>query len=215
MKQMFMENQLIINDYQIAIAGNIGVGKTTMTEKLADVFKLSPIYESVDDNPYLADFYDDMKRWSFNLQIFFLYKRFSNQMELLSLNKGFIQDRSLYEDKEIFARNLKDLKLMSSRDWDTYKNLFHEITKFLKEPDLIVYLKASTSTLITRINNRKRDFEKEISSEYIHSLNIYYNEWISKLPPEKVLVIDTNNFNIFEDHDKFLSIQKNIVKKLS
>ena len=112
MKQRFMENQLIINDYQIAIAGNIGVGKTTMTEKLADVLKLSPIYESVDDNPYLSDFYNDMKRWSFNLQIFFLYKRFSNQMELLSLNKGFIQDRSLYEDKEIFARNLKDLKLM-------------------------------------------------------------------------------------------------------
>ena len=206
---------MIINDPQIAIAGNIGVGKTTMTEKLADVLKLSPIYESVDDNPYLADFYNDMKRWSFNLQIFFLYKRFSHQMKLLSLNKGFIQDRSLYEDKEIFARNLKDLKLMTSRDWDTYKNLFHEITKFLKEPDLIVYLKASTSTLITRINNRKRDFEKEISSEYIHSLNIYYNEWISKLPPEKVLVIDTNNFNIFEDHDKFLSIQKNIIKKLS
>ena len=132
MESVFMERQLI-KSYQIAIAGNIGVGKTTMTEKLADVFQLSPIYESVDDNPYLSDFYNDMKRWSFNLQIFFLYKRFSNQMELLSLNKGFIQDRSLYEDKEIFARNLKDLKLMSSRDWDTYQNLFNEITKFLKE----------------------------------------------------------------------------------
>jgi len=205
----------LINNHQIAIAGNIGVGKTTMTEKLADILQLAPIYESVDDNPYLSDFYNDMKRWSFNLQIYFLYKRFSNQMELLSSNKGFIQDRSLYEDKEIFARNLKDLKLMSIRDWETYKNLFNEITKFLKEPDLIVYLKASTDTLISRINNRKRDFEKEISLEYIHSLNIYYNEWISKLPQDKVLIIDTNNFNIFKDHDKFAMIQESIVKKLS
>ena len=98
----------MIKKNQIAIAGNIGVGKTTMTEKLANIFKLSPIYESVDDNPYLVDFYDDMKRWSFNLQIFFLYKRFSNQIELLSSENGFIQDRSLYEDKEIFARNLRD-----------------------------------------------------------------------------------------------------------
>lgn len=205
----------MIKKKQIAIAGNIGVGKTTMTEKLADVLKLSPIYESVDDNPYLVDFYDDMKRWSFNLQIFFLYKRFSNQIELLSSKNGFIQDRSLYEDKEIFARNLKDLKLMSSRDWDTYKNLFNEITKFLKKPDLIIYLKASTDTLISRINNRKRDFEKEISLEYIHSLNIYYNQWISKIPQNRVLIIDTNNFNIFKDHEKFLEIQKNIVDKLS
>ena len=205
----------MIKKKQIAIAGNIGVGKTTMTEKLADVFELSPIYESVDDNPYLVDFYDDMKRWSFNLQIFFLYKRFSNQIELLSSKNGFIQDRSLYEDKEIFARNLKDLKLMSSRDWDTYKNLFNEITKFLKKPDLIIYLKASTDTLISRINNRKRDFEKEISLEYIHSLNIYYNQWISKIPQNRVLIIDTNNFNIFKDHEKFLEIQKNIVDKLS
>ena len=206
---------MINNKYQIAIAGNIGVGKTTMTEKLAIKLKLSPIYESVDDNPYLADFYEDMNRWSFNLQVYFLYKRFSNQMELLSLNKGFIQDRSLYEDKEIFARNLKDLKFMSSRDWTTYKNLFNEITKFLKKPDLIVYLKASTDTLISRINNRKRDFEKEISSEYIHSLNIYYNEWISKLPEDKVLIVDTDNFNIFKDHDKFKMIQNNIIYKLS
>ena len=206
---------MVNNKYQIAIAGNIGVGKTTMTEKLANELKLSPIYESVDDNPYLSDFYEDMKRWSFNLQIYFLYKRFSNQIELLSSNRGFIQDRSLYEDKEIFARNLKDLKLMSDRDWETYKNLFSEITKFLKKPDLIVYLKASTDTLISRINNRKRDFEKEISPEYIHSLNIYYNQWISKLPKNKVLIIDTNNFNIFKDHDKFKMIQNNIIEKLS
>ena len=156
---------MINSTQQIAIAGNIGAGKTTMTEKLAHKFNLEPIYESVDDNPYLNDFYDNMGRWSFNLQIFFLYKRFSNQIRLLKKNKGFIQDRSIYEDKEIFARNLKDLNFMSTRDWLTYQNLFNEMINFIKEPDLIIYLKASTVTLISRIKNRKRDFEKDISVE--------------------------------------------------
>ncbi len=112
-------------------------------------------YEAVDDNPYLNDFYDNMGRWSFNLQIFFLYKRFSNQIRLLKKNKGFIQDRSIYEDKEIFARNLKDLNFMSTRDWLTYQNLFNEMINFIKEPDLIIYLKASTVTLISRIKKIK------------------------------------------------------------
>ena len=202
------------NNYQIVIAGNIGAGKTTMTEKLAPILRLKPIYESVDDNPYLTDFYDNMKRWSFNLQIFFLYKRFANQRKLSDSNQGFIQDRSIHEDKEVFARNLKDLKQMSQRDWETYKYLFNEIIGFLQEPDLIIYLKASTDTLISRIQNRKREFEKEISSEYIHSLNIYYNNWIAKIPSNRVLIIDTDNFNIFKDLDEFSNIQKNIFDKL-
>ena len=205
---------MINSTQQIAIAGNIGAGKTTMTEKLAHKFNLEPIYESVDDNPYLNDFYDNMGRWSFNLQIFFLYKRFSNQIRLLKKNKGFIQDRSIYEDKEIFARNLKDLNFMSTRDWLTYQNLFNEMINFIKEPDLIIYLKASTVTLISRIKNRKRDFEKDISSEYIHSLNIYYDKWISKISNNKVLIIDTNNFNIFKDNDQFLKIIESISNKL-
>ena len=199
---------------QIAIAGNIGAGKTTMTEKLALELNLEPIYESVNDNPYLNDFYDNMERWSFNLQIFFLYNRFSNQIRLLNENKGFIQDRSIYEDKEIFARNLNDLNLMSSRDWITYQNLFKEMINFIKEPDLIIYLKAGTSTLISRIKNRKRDFEKDISSEYIHSLNIYYDKWISKISHDKVLIIDTNNFNIFKDKERFFKIIESISNKL-
>ena len=208
-----MAKSLIKSNSQIAIAGNIGAGKTTMTNLLSDFLKLEPVFESVDHNPYLADFYDDMSRWSFNLQIFFLHNRFSNQIKLMKLNKGFIQDRSIYEDREIFARNLKDLNFMSSRDWSTYTSLFDDMVQFIREPDLIIYLKASTQTLIGRIKNRNREYEKDISSEYIHSLNIYYEKWISKIESDKVLIIDTNNFNIFEDKVEFENIKEKIINK--
>ena len=208
-----MAESLIKISSQIAIAGNIGAGKTTMTNLLADFLHLEPVFESVEHNPYLADFYDDMSRWSFNLQIFFLHNRFSNQIKLMKLNKGFIQDRSIYEDREIFARNLKDLNFMSSRDWSTYTSLFDDMVQFIREPDLIIYLKASTQTLIGRIKNRNREYEKDISSEYIHSLNIYYEKWISKIESDKVLIIDTNNFNIFEDKVKFENIKEKIINK--
>jgi len=208
-----MAESLIKISSQIAIAGNIGAGKTTMTNLLADFLHLEPVFESVEHNPYLADFYDDMSRWSFNLQIFFLHNRFSNQIKLMKLNKGFIQDRSIYEDREIFARNLKDLNFMSSRDWSTYTSLFDDMVQFIREPDLIIYLKASTQTLIGRIKNRNRVYEKDISSEYIHSLNIYYEKWISKIESDKVLIIDTNNFNIFEDKVEFENIKEKIINK--
>lgn len=202
------------NFCQIAIAGNIGAGKTTLTKKLSDDLNIKPIFESVDDNPYLESFYSDMSRWSFNLQIFFLHKRFSSQLKLINSKQSFVQDRSIYEDKEIFAKNLNDMKLMSNVDWDTYCNLFNDMIQFIDQPDLIIYLKASTSTLISRIKNRKRDFEIDISSEYIHSLNIYYDKWISKINKNKVLVVDSDNFNIFEDDDKYLDIKKSILKKI-
>ena len=202
------------NFCQIAIAGNIGAGKTTLTKKLSKDLNINPIFESVDDNPYLENFYSDMSRWSFNLQIFFLHKRFSNQLELINLKQSFVQDRSIYEDKEIFAKNLNDMKLMSDVDWDTYCNLFKDMIQFVDEPDLIIYLKASTNTLISRIKNRKRDFEVDISPEYIHSLNIYYDRWISKINKDKVLVVDSDNFNIFKDSDKYLDIKKSILKKV-
>lgn len=131
------------------------------------------------------------------------------------MNKGFIQDRSIYEDKEIFARNLRDLNYMSNVDWNTYKNLFEDMTQFIDEPNLIIYLKASTDTLISRIESRNREFEKDISSEYIHSLNIYYDQWISKISEDKVMIINTNNFNIFEDKEMFDDIKKQITNKLS
>jgi deoxyadenosine/deoxycytidine kinase len=202
------------NFCQIAIAGNIGAGKTTLTKKLSKDLNINPIFESVDDNPYLENFYSDMSRWSFNLQIFFLHKRFSNQLELINLKQSFVQDRSIYEDKEIFAKNLNDMKLMSDVDWDTYCNLFKDMIQFVDQPDLIIYLKASTNTLISRIKNRKRDFEVDISPEYIHSLNIYYDRWISKINKDKVLVVDSDNFNIFKDSDKYLDIKKSILKKV-
>lgn len=210
-----MAKSLIKPNSQIAIAGNIGAGKTTMTNLLSDFLNLEPVFESVDHNPYLSDFYEDMSRWSFNLQIFFLHNRFSNQIKLMKLNKGFIQDRSIYEDKEIFARNLKDLRFMSERDWSTYISLFDDMVQFIKEPDLIIYLKASTQTLIGRIKNRNREYEKDISSEYIHSLNIYYEKWIAKIEPHKVLTIDTNNFNIFKDQIQFENIKQQIINKFS
>tara|TARA_B100000029_G_C17572986_1_gene957272 strand:+ start:441 stop:1064 length:624 start_codon:yes stop_codon:yes gene_type:complete len=204
----------VIKNPHIGIAGNIGVGKTTMTEKLASIFDWKTIYESVVDNPYLADFYDDMDRWSFNLQVYFLYHRFTSQVKLTNIENGFIQDRTIYEDKEIFARNLKDLSLMSKRDWETYSHLFDNLVSFLRSPDLIIYLKASTDTLLSRITKRNRDFEKKMDPEYLHSLNIYYDKWISKLNRSNTLIIETDNFNIFEDQEEFLEITKKIESKL-
>ena len=213
MKDILLGN-FMSKKLHIGIAGNIGVGKTTMCEKLSEVFSLQPVYESVIDNPYLEDFYSDMERWSFNLQIYFLYHRFSSQVKLSNMNKGFIQDRTIYEDKEIFARNLKDIGCMSIRDWETYNELFNNMSQFINSPDLIIYLKANTDTLLARIKNRKRSFEKTISPEYIHSLNVYYNKWIDKIDSHKVLIIDTNNFNIFNDHDKLDDIINSIKKKI-
>lgn len=135
----------------IGITGNIGVGKTTFTKLLAQKIDLIPYYESVDDNPYLSDFYHDMDRWSFNLQIYFLQHRFRHHIEINNLSKGVIQDRTIYEDAYVFAYNLYEMKIISSRDWNTYIALFNNMTQFLKKPDLIIYLKASTDTLIDRI----------------------------------------------------------------
>ncbi|MBI65230.1 MAG: deoxynucleoside kinase [Candidatus Marinimicrobia bacterium] len=185
-----------------------------MTNELASQLNLKPIFESVIDNPYLEDFYDNMSRWSFNLQIYFLYDRFYRQIELMKSNVNFIQDRTIYEDKEIFAFNLYKSGKMSERDWKTYSNLFSTMSEFIKAPNLIVYLKANTDTLISRIKNRKREFEKDISPEYIHSLNIYYDRWINSLNQDKVLVVDTNNFNIFKDKDVLENIINDIKKFL-
>ncbi len=199
----------------LGVAGNIGVGKTTFTKLLSKKMNLTPYYESVDDNPYLSDFYHDMKRWSFNLQIYFLQHRFKHHIEINNLNKGVIQDRTIYEDVSIFAYNLYEMKIMSSRDWDTYKSLFNNMTQFIKKPDLIIYLKASTDTLINRIKNRSRDYEKDIDEAYLHRLNIYYKNWFSKIDGFNILEIDTNNFNIFEDFDKVDKICNDIKNKLN
>ena len=199
----------------IGIAGNIGVGKTTMTEKISQRLSWNPIYESVIDNPYLEDFYLNMSRWSFNLQVYFLHNRLSNQIKLMNQGHSFIQDRTIYEDREIFAFNLYKTGKMSSRDWKTYNNLFDYMSDFVTEPDLIIYLQANTDTLMSRIKNRKREFEKDMSSEYLHSLNIYYEKWIDKLEKDKVLIINTDNFNIFKDIERFNKIISEIKNKIN
>lgn len=194
----------------VGIAGNIGVGKTTFTQIVAERLDWTPYFESVIDNPYLDDFYHDMDRWSFNLQIYFLHHRFKTHVAMINSSKGTIQDRTIYEDVEIFAQNLFDIGKMSKRDWENYIGLFSIMSSFLKTPDLIIYLKASTDTLITRINKRERDFESGIDPGYLHQLNILYGKWIPAIKNIPVYTIDTNNFNIFEDHQMLDQIIENI-----
>ena len=200
----------------VGIAGNIGAGKTTLAEIISNHFGWDAYYESVSDNPYLDDFYRDMHRWSFNLQIYFLHHRFSSQIAIKINSNGVIQDRTIYEDVEIFARNLYDMKFMTERDWKTYKELFCNMVQFLRKPDLIIYLRASTDTLLSRVKNRDRLFEKDISSEYIHSLNISYDRWIKKCKNQQVLIIESDGFNVFKDTDKlndiFIQIEKALTK---
>ena len=198
----------------IGIAGNIGVGKTTFTEIISKHFGWKAYYESVGDNPYLNDFYGNMSRWSFNLQVYFLQHRFSDQMEIQSNGMGVIQDRTIYEDVEIFAKNLYEMNHMSNRDWETYNSLFLNMTQFLRKPDLIIYLRASTDTLLSRIKNRDRNFEKNISPEYLHSLNLLYDRWINRINHQNVYVIESDGFNIFKDKDSLDEIIVDIEKEL-
>ncbi len=199
----------------VGLAGNIGVGKTTFTEIVAEKLGWTPYFESVDDNPYLGDFYGDMSRWSFNLQVYFLHKRFKSHHDMSLSNGGVIQDRTIYEDVEIFARNLNEMGFMDQRDWKNYRNLFSIMTSYLLKPDLIVYLKASTDTLLSRIKSRSRDYEKSIDPEYLHTLNVSYNKWINNLIDIPVLLIETDGFNIFEDNDQLETILNDIQERVS
>ena len=196
----------------VGLAGNIGVGKTTFTEKMAEAFNWSPIYESVSDNPYLSDFYGDMNRWSFNLQIYFLHRRFSAQRNIVHSNGDIVLDRTIYEDAEIFARNLHKMGRLDNRDWETYKDLFTIMTGYLRQPDLIIYLRASTDTLQTRIHSRGREYENTIDPEYLHQLNVEYDKWTAGLKEIPVMIIETDQFNIFNDTDQFNSILEDVKK---
>ena len=198
----------------IGLAGNIGVGKTTFTKLLSKKLNWTPFFESVSDNPYLSDFYSDMKRWGFNLQIFFLHKRFKMHQKMSASLTSVIQDRTIYEDLEIFARNLYQLGKLSQRDWDNYCGLFKVMDSYLERPDLIIYLKADTDTLLRRIKKRDRDYESSIDPEYIHTLNISYDRWIGTISDQPVMTIETDYFNIFEDAKAFNDIQKDILKRL-
>src|SRR5690606_37103029 len=165
-------------DMHIAIVGNIGAGKTTLTQLLANPLKWEPQYEAVDDNPYLEDFYGDMKRWAFNLQIFFLNSRFRHIVELQKKNINIIQDRTIYEDAYIFAENLYDMGLMSARDFENYSNIFESIVSYITPPDLPIYLRASVPTLVQKIQTRGRQYEANIRLDYLSKLTAKYEKWI-------------------------------------
>lgn len=179
----------------IAIVGNIGAGKTTLTKLLAHHLKFEPQFETVDDNPYLEDFYSDMKRWSFNLQIFFLNSRFRHIVELQSKGINMIQDRTIYEDAYIFAENLYDMGLMSARDFENYSNIFQSIIHYIKPPDLLIYLKASVPTLVNNIQTRGRDYESGIRLDYLSKLNDKYDKWINNYTEGRLLVLDKDNLD--------------------
>tara|TARA_Y100000588_G_C13821370_1_gene739550 strand:- start:77 stop:697 length:621 start_codon:yes stop_codon:yes gene_type:complete len=198
----------------IGIAGNIGVGKTTFTSILAKELDLLEIYESVSDNPYLSDFYSDMERWSFNLQIYFLHHRFASIKNIRKSGRGVVQDRTIYEDVNIFSKNLHDMGYMDQRDWQTYTDLFKNMTDFLVKPDLIIYLKADLDVLLERINTRRRDYESTIDPDYLAKLNNLYDDWIDSIDWTKVMVVDTNNFNVFKEQEKLQRTLKNIRQEL-
>ena len=177
----------------IAVAGNIGSGKTTLTRLLAKHYNWRPHFEDVDDNPYLNDFYHKMERWSFNLQIYFLNSRFSQVTNIRKSGDTVIQDRTIYEDAHIFAPNLNDMGLMTQRDFDSYKSLFGLMESFVQAPDLLIYLRADISTLVSQIHKRGREYENTISIDYLSRLNERYEAWISSYDKGNLLIIDVDN----------------------
>ena len=186
----------------IAIAGNIGSGKTTLTRLLAAHYGWTPKYESVDFNPYLADFYQDMARWSFNLQVYFLNKRFKDVVEISRSNEVIVQDRTIYEDARIFAPNLHDMGLMSSRDFENYSDLFDLMMSLVGTPDLLIYLRSTIPNLISQIQKRGRDYEKTIRIDYLTGLNEKYEKWISDYKG-RLLVIDADKIKFGDRPEDF------------
>ncbi|MGM0649708.1 MAG: deoxynucleoside kinase [Bacteroidota bacterium] len=177
----------------IAVAGNIGSGKTTLTRLLAKHYKWEPHFENVDNNPYLTDFYEDMQRWSFNLQVYFLNSRFNQILDIRRSGKNIIQDRTIYEDAFIFAPNLHSMGLMSTRDFDNYYSLFKLMTSLVEPPDLLIYLRASVPTLVDQIARRGRKYENSIRLDYLKRLNERYEAWISGYEDGKLLIIDVDD----------------------
>jgi deoxyadenosine/deoxycytidine kinase len=183
----------------IAIAGNIGAGKTSLTELLAKHYKWKAHYEDVEENPYLSDFYDDMTRWSFNLQIYFLNSRIQQLIKIQEGKDTVIQDRTIYEDAFIFAPNLHAMNLMSTRDFDNYQSLFKTISSKVSPPDLLIYLQASIPTLVNNIQNRARDYEENIRIDYLKKLNAYYESWIETYKNGRLLVINVDDIDFLNN----------------
>ena len=187
----------------IAVAGNIGAGKTTLTEMLGIHYKWTPQFEDVDNNPYLMDFYEDMQRWSFNLQIYFLHRRLSQLIEIQAGSETIIQDRTIFEDAHIFAPNLHEMGLMSKRDFDNYYQFYKTIQMVVRPPDLLIYLKASVPTLVEQIQKRGREYEENIRLDYLKKLNELYNKWIEKYKEGPLLIIDVDKNKFAEKEEDF------------
>ena len=199
----------------IAVAGNIGVGKTTLTKLLAKNFQWEPHFESVDNNPYLDDFYTDMQRWAFNLQVFFLNSRFGQLKEIQTSGKKIIQDRTIYEDANIFAPNLHAMGLITTRDFENYESLFDLMASFVKPPDLLIYLRASVPTLVKQIQARGRDYESSIRIDYLTRLNERYEAWISEYTDGKLLIIETDNLDFTKNPEDLSQIIDKINAELN
>ncbi|WP_337040694.1 deoxynucleoside kinase [Emticicia sp. 17c] len=201
----------------IAITGNIGAGKTTLATKLAEHYGWEVLYEAVDGNPYLPPFYEDMEKWAFHLQIFFLNSRFEQVLKIkkLSEDKTIIQDRSIYEDAYIFARNLYETGKLNEVDYQTYRSMFNTITQAISHPDLMIYLRADLPKLQRQINKRNRDFERNIDPEYLLNLNALYEDFVNLYTHGKLLIIDVNNLDYAENERDFLNIVDTIDKNIS
>ena len=200
----------------IVISGNIGVGKTTLSEKISKKFNWELQLEEVKDNPYLDDFYKSMKDWSFHLQIFFLNSRFNQIQKISESNNVVIQDRSIYEDYEVFTKTLYDSGVLMEREFNNYKRLYNTILKYINEPDLLIYLRnLNIDKIISNIDKRSRKFEKSIDKDYLKKLNIYYENWIKKHPQKKILTIDLSEDDFIEDPKFLKKIYSMIEKKIN
>ncbi|MBE15326.1 MAG: deoxynucleoside kinase [Dokdonia sp.] len=199
----------------IAIAGNIGAGKTTLTRLLAKHFKWTPQYEDVVDNPYLDDFYNAMERWSFNLQIYFLNSRFRQLLEIRNSKKSIIQDRTIYEDAFIFAPNLHAMGLLTNRDYNNYRSLFDLMESVVDAPDLMIYLRSSIPNLVSQIHKRGREYENSISIDYLSRLNERYEAWVTGYDKGKLLIIDVDHINFVDNPEDLGEIINRIDAELN
>lgn len=199
----------------IGIAGNIGAGKTTLSEMLAKHYNWHVQYEDTNNNPYLSDFYDDMKRWSFNLQVYFLNSRYKQVLEIQNGNKVVIQDRTIYEDANIFAPNLHEMGLMTKRDFNNYIDLFSLMSSHVEGPNLLIYLRANISTLVDHIQTRGRDYEGSMSLDYLKKLNERYETWISKYKEGPLLIIDVDGMDFKNNPEDFGIIIEKIDAKIN
>lgn len=200
--------------YYLAIAGNIGAGKTTLTNLLSQQLGWEPFLEGVTDNPYLADFYESMEKWSFHSQVFFLARRLRHHRELLDRPNSVIQDRTVYEDAEIFAQNLFMRGAMQARDFNTYRDLYDAVTAILPPPDLVIYLRASLPTLVSRIQRRNRSFERQIGVDYLSQLNTLYEAWLQSFTLCPVLTVPSDHLDFVANGDHLKMIIDRIMERL-